>query len=250
MTYRILLIAATAIASLPVPATAQLFSYEREGPRPTQSLSFLTAAIGFSFDGESDPETRFDFDARAYGAAYTRPSFSAWLLLGADEPVGTDRLRLIDASISTWAEIGLSPSPSQHRNRAFIPVMLHSNHRRVAGADAGNSAVDAFSVTVLGIGTGFGFNGHLGRLQIETRATPVIGFATRSFGDATGSSILFDGDLLLHFGPLLGRVGLSAGYGFRTQRWNVGGSDLLQDEEDDLFDYRGSMHLFRAGINW
>lgn len=234
-------------------ASAQLFSYDREAPRPTQTLSFVTSAIDFNYDGGGDPTDRFDFDGLAYGVQYTRPSLNVSVLIGShlpDRAPEDEKLQLIDASLYTWGEIGLTRDLSGGLNRVFVPILLHSSHRRVAVEEEADTAVDAFSVTVLGIGTGIGFNGQFGFVQIEARATPIIGIATRSFGDATGSSTQFDGDLMLHFGPVVGRFGLSVGYAFRSQRWNVGSSDLLEDESEDLFDYAGSQHLFRAGISW
>lgn len=241
------------LALLPGSAFAQLFSYDRESPRPTQAVSFLTSVIDFNYDGAGDPEDRFDFADLAHGLQYTRPNLHVSFLIGGHLPEGAtddEKLQLIDAALYTWGEIGLTRPLSGGLNRVFVPILLHSSHRRVAVEDEAETAVDAFSVTVLGIGTGLGFNGQIGKVQIEARATPLIGIATRSFGDATGSATQFDGDLMLHFGPLVGRLGLSVGYGFRSQRWNVGESDLLQDATDDLFDYAGAQHSFRAGLSW
>ena len=234
-------------------AYGQLFSYERESPRPTQSLTAVIAPIDFNYDGDETPTERFDFADLAWGVQYTRPSLHVAVLYGTHVPDGhpdDDRLRLIDASLSTWGEIGLSGTRSGGVNRLFIPIVLHSNHRRVALASEAETSVDAFSITVIGIGTGLGFNGQFGSAQLEVRATPIIGLATRSFGDASGSSTQFDGDVMLHLGPFVGRMGLSIGYAYRSQRWNVGSSDLLQDASDDFFDYAGSQHLLRAGISF
>lgn len=234
-------------------AHAQLFSYDREAPRPTQSLNALVAPVDFNFSGGGAPVDRFDYDDVVYGLLYTRPGLHVSVLFGRHLPEDApeeERLQLIDAAFFTWAEIGLSRSVSGGENRVFIPVVLHSSHRRVAIADEADTAIDAFSVTMLGIGTGIGANAQYGKVQIVARATPIIGIASRSFGDATGSSTLFDADLMMHFGPLVGRFGLSVGYGFRSQRWNVGSSDLLQDVDEDVFDYAGSLHSLRAGISF
>lgn len=241
------------LTGIQVPVYAQLFSYDREAPRPTQSLVAVLAPIDFNYRGDGEPSDRFDFDDLAYGAQYARPGLNVTVLIGRHRPAGAssdETLQLIDAAFFTWGEIGLTSKLSEGENRLFVPVVLHSSHRRVAVDGEAQSAIDAFSVTVLGLGTGLGVSGQTGKVQLVARATPVIGFATRSFGDAAGSSTLFDGDVLVHFGPLVGRVGLSVGYGYRSQRWNVGSSDLIQDVENDFFDYAGAQHVLRAGLSW
>jgi len=247
------ILSAWIVMLVPEAASGQYFSYHRDPPRSTQSVTATYAAVDFSHAGELDSELRFDYSGPAYGAQYSRPNLQVAILFGNQAPVGrpeAENLQLIDASLSTWGEIRLTGGHSDNRTRFFIPILVHSNHRRVSGASQPVlSSIDAFSVTVIGIGTGAGFNGTRGKVQLEARATPIIGFATRSFGDATGSSRLFDGDVLLHFGPLAGRIGLTLGYGIRTQAWNVGASNLLE-EVDDLFRYRGHHHAFRVGINW
>jgi hypothetical protein len=243
----------TAIAFVPGPARAQLFSYDREAPRPTQAVAFAYVPVDFNYTGGGEPVDRFDFDDVVYGLQYTRPGLQIAVLLGNHRPAGAtaeEDLQLIDASLFTWGEIGLTRELSGGANRIFIPIALHSGHRRVAVEDEAETAIDAFSVTVIGIGSGLGLNLERGKVQVVARAIPAIGIATRSFGDATGSSTLFDGDLSLHVGPIVGRFGLHFGYAYRSQRWNVGSSELLEDVAEDYFDYAGSHHLVRAGISF
>ena len=84
----------------------------------------------------------------------------------------------------------------------------------------------------------------------EARANPSIGIATSSLTDAFGLAYLIDADAQLHWANLFGRLGLSLGYTFRYQVWNVNASDLFPDATDDLFDYKGLLHLFRVGLNF
>lgn len=235
------------------PARAQGFSYERETPRATQSLNVVLAPVRFVYAGDENPAERFDFNDVVLGVAYTRPSVQLALAYGTDITAGDDaqnRMKLIDASFHTWGDVGLSWPFSSGRSKVFVPVVLHSGYRRVAKSEAAASAIDAFSVTALGIGAGIGLDAQLAKLHLEARATPLIAIASRSFGDATGSSTMFDGDLMLHLGPLVGRFGLSFGYGFRAQRWKVGASNLLRDADDDLLHYTGTQHVFRTGLSW
>jgi hypothetical protein len=90
----------------------------------------------------------------------------------------------------------------------------------------------------------------VGRGLLEARAHPIIGLATTSLGDALGSARLVDAHVQVHAPPLFGRFGLTVGYSYRTQVWNVDASDLFDELTGDLFDYRAQTHLLWAGINW
>ncbi len=239
--------------SLPSPASAQLFSYEEEAPRPTQSLSFAYHLIDFTYTGGADSIATFDYVDPGYGLVYTRPNLFVSIALGNTRNAASENVQLLDASFFTWGEFRLSRGRGSRQRHFFIPIALHSHYRRVSHNEdvLAEASADAFGVTVLGLGTGLGFSGQLGkRVQLEARATPVIGLAARSFGDATGSARIFDADATLHFGPFVGRLGLSAGYGFRVQVWNINASSLFPDAARDFYDYRGQQHTFRVGINW
>lgn len=204
----------------------------------------------------------FEFDGPLYGATYTRPNFHVAFAYGSDERTSSDPdcepapcgpttvdLRMLDASITTWGEIRLTGVPG--KGRLFVPIALHTGYRRVAPQGLEDSLVDAFNITVLGIGTGFGGVAELGAgLRLEARATPIIGLALRAFGESAGSSLLFDGHVQAHAPGLAGRFGLSAGYGYRAQKWNVSASQLFPTTLDDLFDYSGHSHAATIGVSW
>lgn len=243
-------------------AGAQMFSYDPDPPRVVQSVSFTYTAVSFRYAGDGAPSPSFEFDAPLFGATYTRPNFHVTFGYGRDEqpapssgcdpdpcPPGVTDLRMLDASITTWGEFRVAGRPGS--SRLFIPIAVHTGFRRVAPDGLEDSLVDAFNITVLGIGTGVGGAVELGEgLQLEARATPLIGLALRAFGEAAGSSRLFDGHVQLHAPALVGRFGLSAAYGLRAQAWNVSASQLFPDTQDDLFDYTGMLHAFSLGLNW
>ena len=163
---------------------------------------------------------------------------------------GHENLRLLDLSLTTWGELGLG-GMSTGRSRAYIPIVIFSNYRRISPQDAGSTLLDAFNVTVFGLGLGLGLESVLGeKVFFEARANPGIGFATSSLTDAFGSTYLIDADGKLHLAQLFGAVGLSLGYSFRFQVWNVNSSNLFPDAADEFFDYKGRQHLFRVGVNW
>ena len=253
---RILIAGLAMLACTAASVQAQLFSYGTDQPRATQALSFGYALVDFEHNGDSTLTPSFDFSHPAFGAVYTRPSFFLSVAFGAGDNATADDLQLVDVSLFTWGEFRLAGQGEQHR--LFLPVALHTQHRRVSqGGSLFDAPASAFNVTTIGLGAGLGYGGALGkRVQLETRAMPVIGLATRSFGDATGHSRIFDADAQLHLGPFVDRFGLTLGYTFRVQVWNLDASNLLDPSReeasglDDLFDYRGSQHVLRAGLNW
>lgn len=236
-------------------ATAQQFSYGGDERRAIQSLSFGYTALDFQYNGGGTPHVSFAFSEPAYGAVYTRPNLFASVAFGEQAAIDTSfggrPLRLVDVRLTTWGEFFLTRPGAPGRPRLFLPIALHTDYRRVSRKGDENSLTEAFNITVLGAGTGLGFESALGKRAVfEARATPMIGLALRNFGDSAGSSWLVDTDAQLHLGPLAGRLGLSLGYAFRYQAWNIAASSLLGEVTQDLFDYTDLHHVFRVGINW
>lgn len=245
------------IVLVPETGRAQLFSFEAERARPVQALAAGYFLNDFTYDGDDPPAFTFNFGEPAVGLVYTRPRFFVTAGIGGQEAgtqpgevvaADTVDLRLVDLSLSTWAEIQVLPDWTG-RTRLIVPIVLHTNYRRVA-PQGDNTLLETFDVTVLGLGTGLGLSRSLGGSLIEARAHPILGLATTSLGDALGSARLLDAQVQWHSPPLFGRFGLSLGYAYRTQVWNVDASDLFEELTGDLFDYRGQMHLLWAGVNW
>ena len=240
----------------PRTSEAQRFSYGADRARTVQSLSLRYTQVHFEYAGDRDnPPILFGYGGPAYGAAFTRPNFIASVAIGTDQQVGVDGdardRRLLDAALFTWGELYPLPELAGERYRLYVPVLLHSGFRRVRDRGPGEDTDAEFSVTALGLGTGVGLGGRLGEgVLFEARATPIFGLASPQFGGSIGTTRLFDADVLVHLGPLFGRFGLSFGYGFRAQAWNLRGSEFLDEIVADLYDYRGSQHAFRVGVNF
>lgn len=232
-------------------ATAQMFSFRGDRTRAAQAVSVGFYLIDFAFDGDEEPLFSFDFNDSAYGLVYSRPNLVVTFALGDQQADGDqESLRLLDLSLTTWGEMLLA-GQGDGQTRLFVPIVLFSNYRRVAPRGRNAEGLEAFNVTVLGLGVGLGLSRAFGEAALfEARAHPVFGLASSSFVDALGTARLLDADALLHLRRLFGRIGLSLGYGFRLQAWNVNASDLFPDVTDDLFDYKGSQHLFRVGLHW
>ncbi len=216
--------------------------------RPPQAISAGFFLIDFTFDGDVRPDPVFDFTDPAFGLTYARPNLFASVAFGSQSGAEGDAdRRLFDFSAFLWGEVQPFRFEEESRARFFVPVALHSGYRRVSRQGADDNLLDAYEVSVLGLGAGAGFEIQGRNVRVEGRALPVIGLASQSFGSSSGLSTLFDADLQVHLGPLANGLGITLGYGFRLQRWNPGGSGL---QSGDFFDYSGSQQLFRAGVNW
>jgi len=243
------------LLSLTSTAGAQMFSYNVGQQRPVQSLSVGYTFVDFSFAGDGTPTPSFEFSGPLISAVYTRPAFVISIGYGTQAPADPTQdkrdLRMLDLSLMTWGALSLYQSEEPGQSRFFLPIVIHSGYRRVAPEGEEDSLLESFNMTVLGLGTGLGFTGRLGnRILMEARATPIIGLAIRSFGDTRGVSRLIDTDVQFHFGPIYKRFGLSAGYAFKVQAWNISASDMIPSSRDDLFDYNSLQHTFRIGVNW
>lgn len=249
--YRLLALAALLPAVVPA-AQAQRFNYGGARESAGQALYVGVYGVHFTFDGAERPSPSFEFENPVYGVVFTRPSVYLALGLGTQAGVAgeTDDLRLVDATFMVWGELNLLRQEEARRTFVYVPIVLHSGYRRVSRQNTSDDLLDAFDVGVLGLGTGLGVRA-LGRgWAVEARATPILGLALRSFGGSTGTSRMLDTDLQLHFGPLFDRYGLSLGFGYRLQAWDVGGSDAFGDLTRNFFDYSGNQWLARLGVNW
>lgn len=232
----------------PSTARSQTLSYGVDRPRAVQSMSFAYQMVDFRYDGTGAPEPSFEYEGPAYGVFYTRPNFAASLVYGKSTESSDADMRLLDASLTTWGELRLT---SGGAGAVYVPIALHTDYRRVAPRGLEDSIIGSFNITVIGLGAGLGGTLDIGeRVRLLARATPVIGLALRAFGDSAGSSRLVDAAAHLHVMQILDRFGLSAGYAFRSQVWNVGSSELLSETQDDLLDYAGRQHVVTLGFNW
>ena len=251
------LLAAILLGLGPQTSEAQRFSYGADRARTVQSLTFRYSWVDFEYNGdEAAPPISYAFRGPVYGVVFTRPNFYASIAIGNDDRAASagvparDR-QMLDAALFTWGALSPFPRFAEGRYRLFIPILLHSGYRRVSDINVEEGFDTNFTVTSLGLGAGVGFSGELSeRVIVEGRAAPVIALATREFDSGLGSARLFDADVQAHIGPLAGRFGLSVGYGVRAQVWNLRGSDLFENAVADLYDYRGTQHTFRVGVNF
>lgn len=231
---------------------AQMFSYSSEASTPLRSVGVNYQLVDFQYDGEKQPSRSFDYKAPAYGVFLAQPNLTASLTFGQQsvDPLQELRpLRLIDASLFLWGGLSLLSSRTV---RIFVPIIFHSGYRSVDEHPRNSGpSVDAFNLTTLGLGTGLGFQGRLNDgVQLQGRVTPLAGLALRSLEGTTGNTHLMEGNLQVHLTRLIRQYGLTFGYNFRYQRWNIEASDLFPNISDNLFDYKSLQHVLRIGVNW
>jgi hypothetical protein len=214
---------------------------------PVKSLSVGAHITRFTFDGTSTNDPRFEFERPALSVRFARPGIDLSVLYGWNGGPSKDRT-LIEASLAAWSGLLLT---RQSPTRIYLPLAVHSGYRQV-GADFGTSqATELFNFTTLGIGSGLVLERRFSNsFQIQARAMPIIGLALRGIEGYAGSSRLFDSDLQLNFLRLFGQYGISLSYGFRWQQWDIEAQRFLEIADPDLFDYSGTAHMFRIGLNW
>lgn len=213
--------------------------------------SAVGPAIGYvSFGLEhADASVAFSFEDVVYGLSFTRAGLSATLLRGnstTEGVSGPDDVDFFDLSLGITGSVfdqivqGLP---------VYFPVMLHSTYRRVRRAQD-RTDFTAFEYTGLGLGAGLGARSEGAVWGLDARVVPGIGFASRSFGNSTGRTLMLDGDLQASTDELLQGLGVSLGYNFRWQSWLVGGPDAFDVAGGGRFTYDGTAHTVRVGINW
>ena len=86
------------------------------------------------------------------------------------------------------------------------------------------------------------------RTRLELRGMPLAGITSSQATDAVGFSWAADAEARLKFSNVVANLGLTIGYAFRYQLWNVNGSRVFSDAVDELYDYTGTAHTMSMGI--
>ncbi len=228
---------------------AQLFSYGRVAQPRAGAIALVWQTVDFQPEGSVPDEGVPAFTGPAYGILYLRGNLSASIAYGPENMDADGNARLLDFTIETWNR--LFTIGSSETARLYIPLTLQSNYRRVAPAGGADAPFSSFQVTTLGLGAGLGGSAERGqKVLFEARAAPALGVALRSFGGSAGIAWLVDAGARLHVREVFGRMGLSAGYGFRVQTWRAGNANLLLEPDGVRLDHRGSRHMVALGLSW
>ena len=208
--------------------------------RGQHGIAFSLAAIDFSYAGSVTPVTRYDYQGSSFGLTYAGPNTRAMAVYGRQD--GT--LGIIDVSASFW---GLLPfaNVTAGNTRLGVPIGLLVGWRRIAKGDG----IEPYAASSLGFGVG-GALQHLfsQRITLDLRVSPYLGGTGSQLADQMGLSWAAEADAQLDLEEVFSGIGFIIGYTFRYQYWNVNGSRPFSDAVDETLDYRGLMHVFRAGI--
>ncbi|GAB5519969.1 MAG: hypothetical protein RhofKO_22200 [Rhodothermales bacterium] len=218
-------------------------------------LSIGYSAVDFTYAGDTPPADFYDYVNPAVSLVYTRPTLRAMLTYGTqDREIGNERIggrELLEGSISTWAPLWFPVrSLAEGSSRFYVPVLAHIDGRRVSQDSDVESIINEYNFTVLGLGTGLAFSGLWGTTGLDARLTPIVGYAMRSFGDATGFSYQVEGSLDLHLGQLFGGAGLVAGYFFRYQHYDINRGQIFLQLANDVLDYTNIQHTVHLGVTF
>ncbi len=226
--------------------------------KPRQGIGIAYLQTEFTFEGVCVPgespdscalDNGIDFSEPAYAIIFSRPGLMMSIARGTGD--GSDALvegeELIDASLSAWTELRPFGFSGSLRTGVFIPAGIHTSYRKFTRERDGGT-VDEFESTVVGIGAGLGAEMGSGRFRFSARGLPIIGLASRSAGFGKGYSTVVEADVEVAYGPVSGRIGLLAGYGFRWQKWDLDDAGVSAVQSDQV--YSGTQHGLRLGVTW
>ena len=227
-------------------AMGQMFDYEPSRARSNQTIMLVVAPTEISFNGVSERQgPGFDFSGPTFGIRYARSNFDLSLSYGSD---GESDNRVLEASLLAWSGWLLNPGSS---TRVYLPFAVHSGYRSIGADLRTQTAAALFNFTTLSVGTGLVLESALSQsINLQARATPFIGLALRSFEGFAGRTQLLDLSARVDLFELFGKYGLSLGYSYRWQKWDVDASDLAVQVSEDYFDYTSRANLLSVGLNW
>jgi len=186
----------------------------------------------------------FTFDHPILGLFYSRPGIQ--LFIGRGQQGGNGEVgdfELLDTSINVYGAARPFSGERERPLQFVLPYGLHSGYRRIS-AGGRSVSTDQFEATVIAIGAGAGLMKVEGRTQFNARVMPHFGLASQSLGFGNGTTSLVDADAEVTFGPVKGRFGISIGYAFRWQKWNMSGDFVARRK------FEGSQHGLRLGVFW
>jgi hypothetical protein len=208
--------------------------------------------MDFNYDGENTPPPLLNFDSPLFGLRYSRPNFDLSIGYGRQDARDTQsKLQMIDATLLAWGGIPLTGRGS--RTQILLPILVNSAYRAVGESLSVSGEINGelFSFTMIGLGTGLGVNSRLSEsISINARVTPAISLVLRSFEGSVGTNRMLDGAIEIHLAQLVGDLGLTLGYTYRGQSWNIDGNELNARITEDVFDYKSTQQMFWIGVNF
>lgn len=118
----------------------------------------------------------------------------------------------------------------------LIPVQVSSDYTRT---DNTGSDIESFNIGSVGIGAGLKYHLKHQRFEFILSGTESVHLSFEAFNTGTGFSAATIGEALFVFRHVIGLDGITLGYRFRYQTWNMG---------NDKFDYKSLSHGAFLGV--
>ncbi|MCY3488473.1 MAG: hypothetical protein OXH34_08535 [Bacteroidetes bacterium] len=201
---------------------------------------FSIGMIDHAYVGSEITGGNYDYQGVGVGLSYIGNQVRASLLFGRSGEPRT----FLDISAVGW----LAPSFARVRREnttLSMPMGFLTAWRRTTA----EKNVEPLGATAILFGAGgelvHSFNE---RARVRLRAIPLVGITGSQIVDAVGLSWAVDAEARFFVAEVFSHLGLSIGYTFRYQLWNINGSRSFSDSVDEVYDYASQVHILSAGI--
>ncbi|MEX2404499.1 MAG: hypothetical protein WD625_10215 [Balneolales bacterium] len=219
---------------------AQMFSVQSEQTTrrdaPDNNILLGFEPTSFTFRGDENANV-LSFSDPVYQLRAELSGFQGYLALGYN--LGDENsLNYLNAGAEIDGEYRFAGDRNYFMS---IPLVLNTDYLQV-GTQNDIDRSDHFRQSSAMVGLGFGFGVRLaGRLRIESRAVPFYGYSVTSFGASGGSRSSLSIQNRIYLDRLFDRIGITAGFDFRTSRYNM---------RDERFDYDITSNSFVIGVTF
>ncbi len=209
--------------------------------RNRHAVAFSVGRIDHAYAGSAGAGMPFEYKGIGVGLSYAGPQVRAAGLFARPEGDRT----LLDLSAMGWILPAFAKS-QRAKTVIAMPIGFLVAWRRLT---AGSDDVIPFRASAIMLGAGGSLMHNLNRrMELELRVMPLAGITTSQVADAAGFSWAADAEVCLGIARILSSLGLTVGYSFRYQLWNVNGSRVFSEAVDELYDHAGTVHTMSAGI--
>ena len=206
------------------------------------SAGLSVGIIDHRYTGDADVGGGISYQGPAFGLSYTGPQLRATGLFTRFDGKHT----LINLSGIGW----LLPSFTLKRldnTIVAVPIGALAAWLRTSGDDD----TAPLGTQAILLGAGGVLEQQLGsRTVIKLRAMPLAGFTATELTDALGFSWAADAEARLEIDQFFSSLGLTIGYIFRYQVWNVNGSRVLSSLVDEAYDYTSAIQIISVELKF
>ncbi len=208
--------------------------------RGTQGGELSIGMIDHAYVGSEAIGGDYDYQGIGLGLSYIGNQVRASLLFGRSNEPRT----FLDVSAVGW----LAPSFTRIKrgNTTFSAPMGFLAAWRRTTAEKNVAPLGATAIL-------FGAGGELvhsmnDRARARLRVIPLAGITGSQVSDAVGFSWAVDAEARFFVAEVFSRFGLTIGYTFRYQLWNINGSRAFSESIDEVYDYASRVHTLSAGV--